>query len=82
MFGGVYYVCLALGLREMCVSASLCASSSAWCGGDVEMKVFAAHRRAGSTVGLEVWQTEGGGAGMQHHQTEPTLTSWGYLNMR
>lgn len=30
----------------------------------LEMKGFVAHRRGGSGVGLEVWQTESGGAGM------------------
>lgn len=48
----------------------------------MEMKAFAVHRRAGSSAGLEVWQTERGGAVMQHNQTDPTLTFMGYLNMR
>lgn len=67
---------------RVCMDVCLHASSSAWCGVDVEMKAFAAHRRAGSSAGLEVWQTERGGAGIQHDQTDPTLTSSSYLNMK
>lgn len=82
MFVGVYYVRLTLWLSEcVCVSVSQCVyvSSSAWCGVDVEMKATMAHRGAGSRAGLEVWQTERGGAGMQRDQTDPT--SSGYLKM-
>lgn len=47
------------------------ASSSAWLGVNLEMKAFAAHRRAGSGAGLEVWQPERGGAGKRHDHTDP-----------
>ena len=45
-------------------------------------KSLQAHRRAGSRNRLEVWQTEKGGGGIQHNQTDPIWTTSCYLKMR
>ena len=54
LFGGVCYAFLTLATLT-CVSVCACSSSTALCGGDGEIK------RGGSSVGLEVWQTEKAG---------------------